>query len=284
MTMNNNNSNVPSSTQGIVVPAHMQQRLPFMSKGLPLLSHNINRKPVRRALVELGRNDRKHNAKLANRLLTISTQEFKQKWNFDPIKMKPITEGSNGATAASIIGDGLGHKKYQWELVKQTKAQVEEYKDKKELERTVFSLVPAHTDRKQMRLSTVAVQVSQSDDTSQGKASSSELEALLPSRIPQLKEEESIVSSTTEEEPNTVSAATQSITDNGSNSQQQKQQPQSITVASNEQRTKEEELRRRLTADDASKAAASVVPTVTSATITNNTALASRQSKITGKH
>lgn len=283
MTMNNSN-NVPSTeggafattslNAGVMLPVPLQHRTvrpPLMSKGLALLSHTINRKPVRRALTELGRNDRKHNARLANRLLTISTEEFKQKWNFDPIKMKPITEGSRDV----VNSDGV-QKKYQWELVKQNKAQEQDFKDKEELERTVFSLVSSHADRKQLRLSTIAVQLSSSSapDSNTSQETSSAM-----SRIPQLKQDESTVSSTTKDESNTISTETKSITATNNSSNNSQQQPESITVASSEQ----QEIRERLTANHSSTAAAPVdaaVPTVTCAALTNIT-LSSRQSKIT---
>ncbi|CAL4213575.1 unnamed protein product [Meganyctiphanes norvegica] len=48
---------------------------------------------ARRALTELGRNDPKLNMKMAESLLTISGAEFIKKWNFDPIREKPLPPG-----------------------------------------------------------------------------------------------------------------------------------------------------------------------------------------------
>ncbi|CAL4162045.1 unnamed protein product [Meganyctiphanes norvegica] len=48
---------------------------------------------ARRALSFLGSNNRRANLRLAESLLTISTSEFRNKWNFDPIAETPLPQG-----------------------------------------------------------------------------------------------------------------------------------------------------------------------------------------------
>lgn len=87
----------------------------------------FNRRPVRRALIELGRCDRKANTELADKLLTISAERFKEKWDFDPIKMKPTTTGYNGNI------------KYEWERITSNKNELAEGKQRLDI---FCSLIP----------------------------------------------------------------------------------------------------------------------------------------------
>ncbi|XP_068235240.1 uncharacterized protein [Palaemon carinicauda] len=48
---------------------------------------------ARRALSELGPNDPKANMRMAESLITITAEQFMKKWNFDPIRFKPMTPG-----------------------------------------------------------------------------------------------------------------------------------------------------------------------------------------------
>ncbi|KAK7083340.1 hypothetical protein SK128_021734 [Halocaridina rubra] len=48
---------------------------------------------ARRALSLLGNNNRRDNLHLAESLLTISAQDFAQKWNFDPVEGVPLPSG-----------------------------------------------------------------------------------------------------------------------------------------------------------------------------------------------
>ncbi|XP_066985913.1 uncharacterized protein [Macrobrachium rosenbergii] len=53
----------------------------------------LKRGRARRALSLLGVNNVKLNIRLAETLLTISTEEFAKKWNFDPVQGVPLPEG-----------------------------------------------------------------------------------------------------------------------------------------------------------------------------------------------
>lgn len=48
---------------------------------------------ARRALTELGINDSKLNLKMAETLCTITAEQFMKKWNFDPIRCRPLPTG-----------------------------------------------------------------------------------------------------------------------------------------------------------------------------------------------
>ncbi|XP_042233418.1 uncharacterized protein LOC121873781 [Homarus americanus] len=48
---------------------------------------------ARRALSELGINDTKANLKMADTLFTITAEQFIKKWNFDPIRCRPLPSG-----------------------------------------------------------------------------------------------------------------------------------------------------------------------------------------------
>lgn len=62
--------------------------------GPPRVSLSLKRgRGARRALSLLGNNDSRQNLQLAESLLTISAEEFTQKWNFDPIQGVPLPTG-----------------------------------------------------------------------------------------------------------------------------------------------------------------------------------------------
>ncbi|XP_068234920.1 uncharacterized protein [Palaemon carinicauda] len=62
--------------------------------GPPRVSLSLKRgRGARRALSLLGNNDSRQNLHLAESLLTISAEEFAQKWNFDPIQGVPLSSG-----------------------------------------------------------------------------------------------------------------------------------------------------------------------------------------------
>ena len=49
---------------------------------------------ARRALTELGESDPKLNLKRAQEILSITQEQFSQRWNFDPVQMKPLNNGN----------------------------------------------------------------------------------------------------------------------------------------------------------------------------------------------
>ncbi|XP_076045168.1 uncharacterized protein LOC143027653 [Oratosquilla oratoria] len=60
---------------------------------LPNISICVKRPAARRALTELGPNDAKRNIIMAESLITISQEQFRKKWNFDPVTEKPLPPG-----------------------------------------------------------------------------------------------------------------------------------------------------------------------------------------------
>ncbi|XP_037787823.1 uncharacterized protein LOC119583425 [Penaeus monodon] len=58
---------------------------------------------ARRALSELGPNDPKANLRMAESLITISTEQFMKKWNFDPIRCQPLPSGRYQWTPVKTI-------------------------------------------------------------------------------------------------------------------------------------------------------------------------------------
>lgn len=58
---------------------------------------------ARRALSELGPNDTKANLRMAESLITISTEQFMKKWNFDPIRCQPLPAGRYQWTPVKTI-------------------------------------------------------------------------------------------------------------------------------------------------------------------------------------
>lgn len=92
-------------------------------------------KPVRRALFETDKHtNRRRNLQCVENLLTISVEEFKNKWNFDPIKMKPSNENVIENDKINK-DDDIIQPRFQWKLINNV-----DDKDKKELENTVCSL------------------------------------------------------------------------------------------------------------------------------------------------
>ena len=85
----------------------------------------------RRALSELGRNDRKTNERFVDTMLNNqeSVKNFKDKWSFDPIAGKPVTRGA---------GDGVAIN-YKWQLLHRSCRASDE---RRQRVRTLFSVVP----------------------------------------------------------------------------------------------------------------------------------------------
>lgn len=61
--------------------------------GPPRVNLTLKRGRARRALSLLGNNNTQQNLQLAESLLTISAEEFTNKWNFDPIQGVPLPSG-----------------------------------------------------------------------------------------------------------------------------------------------------------------------------------------------
>lgn len=61
--------------------------------GAPRFTLALKRGRARRALSLLGNNDAQQNLQLAESLLTISSEDFAKKWNFDPIREVPLEGG-----------------------------------------------------------------------------------------------------------------------------------------------------------------------------------------------
>lgn len=61
--------------------------------GAPRFTLALKRGRARRALSLLGTNDAQQNLQLAESLLTISSEDFAKKWNFDPVREMPLEGG-----------------------------------------------------------------------------------------------------------------------------------------------------------------------------------------------
>ncbi|XP_047483266.1 predicted GPI-anchored protein 58 [Penaeus chinensis] len=61
--------------------------------GAPRFTLALKRGRARRALSLLGTNDAQQNLQLAESLLTISSEDFAKKWNFDPVRETPLEGG-----------------------------------------------------------------------------------------------------------------------------------------------------------------------------------------------
>lgn len=61
--------------------------------GAPRFALALKRGRARRALSLLGTNDAQQNLQLAESLLTISSEDFAKKWNFDPVREVPLEGG-----------------------------------------------------------------------------------------------------------------------------------------------------------------------------------------------
>ena len=83
-----------SNNSALVVPSSLRS----------VLRNARRRLPVRRALTELGRNDKSENNRLFNSIITQSTSAFKRKYNFDP-------------EAMTAIEDGASPPRYAWEKI-----------------------------------------------------------------------------------------------------------------------------------------------------------------------
>lgn len=108
----NNPFSAYGSSIAAAIPFQVQQASSAHKFPLLLSTMHLQRKRLaRRALTELGRrtpNDVKNTLKFAEKLLTIDTEAFAKKYNFDPIKMQPVNSASQ---------------KYEWSPVKQTEKQ-----------------------------------------------------------------------------------------------------------------------------------------------------------------
>ncbi|KAK8730870.1 hypothetical protein OTU49_007666 [Cherax quadricarinatus] len=58
---------------------------------------------ARRALSELGVNDSKANLRMAEALFTITAEHFMKKWNFDPVRCRPLPSGRYQWTPAKPV-------------------------------------------------------------------------------------------------------------------------------------------------------------------------------------
>ncbi|KAF2366448.1 hypothetical protein FHG87_002805 [Trinorchestia longiramus] len=131
------------------------------------LTSRMRRRPARRALFELSHNDRRierrRNFAFAENLLTIPVAEFKKKWNFDPVKMKPTNQimSDNSIVSPDKMhtdkDDETNIPRYEWRLMN-------ENTEKKNLEKTLCSLAP--NSARSMRLSYLASRNNIQNETS----------------------------------------------------------------------------------------------------------------------